>query len=151
MHSLLLVVVKWSAYSPSTLTIQVRIPMTPSIFFCKICVWKERNKKEAGVGPFLKLQRQYSNQRPKKRKYHRRPRSHRRWRHGPKWENFFDKSSVSLRISFLNEDVQRSATFTPGWGQRYKTFLLYVAYFTEDWKKFCGVLCHSTQRCLKVC
>ena len=32
------VVVKWSAWSPSTPTIRVRIPLKPTVFFCKICV-----------------------------------------------------------------------------------------------------------------
>ena len=43
------VVVKWSACSPSTPMIQAYS------FFCKICVWNNKNKqKEAGVGPFFK-------------------------------------------------------------------------------------------------
>ena len=36
------VVVEWSAYSPPTQMIRVWIPLTPTVFFCKFCVWKER-------------------------------------------------------------------------------------------------------------
>ena len=36
-----LVVVKWSACSPSTPMIRIWIPPKPTVFFCKICVWKE--------------------------------------------------------------------------------------------------------------
>ena len=46
------VVVKWSACSPSTPTIRVRI-LQKSTGFCTICVRKER--KEAGVGPFKQI------------------------------------------------------------------------------------------------
>ena len=49
------VVVKWSARSPSTPTIRVRIPLTPTVFLYKLCLKKMKiNKKKAGVGPFLK-------------------------------------------------------------------------------------------------
>ena len=49
------VVVKWSACSPSTPTIRVRICWGLQ-FFCKIVIEKNENKqKEAGVGPFLKI------------------------------------------------------------------------------------------------
>ena len=36
-----IVVVKWSACSPSTLAIQVQIPLKPTVFYVKICVCKE--------------------------------------------------------------------------------------------------------------
>ena len=36
------VVGKWSVCLPSISTIQVRIPLKPTVFFCKFCVWKER-------------------------------------------------------------------------------------------------------------
>ena len=35
------VVVKWSACLPSLPTIRVQIPQSPTVFSCKICVWKE--------------------------------------------------------------------------------------------------------------
>ena len=45
------VMVKWSACSPSTLSIWIRILLKPTIFL-EIFFWKEQNKqKEAGVGP----------------------------------------------------------------------------------------------------
>ena len=40
----------WSACSPSTPTIQVQIPLTPTVFFCKIFVWKERKLTKRGRG-----------------------------------------------------------------------------------------------------
>ena len=47
-------VVKWSACSPSTPTIRVRIPLTPTVFLYKLCLKRTKiNKKEAGVGPFF--------------------------------------------------------------------------------------------------
>ena len=47
-------VVKWSAWSPSTLTILVRIQLTPTVFSVKFVFEKNANKqKEAGVGPFF--------------------------------------------------------------------------------------------------
>ena len=50
----LFVVVKWSTFSPSTLTIRVRIPLKPTVFSVKFVFEKKENKqKEAGVGPFL--------------------------------------------------------------------------------------------------
>ena len=40
---------------PSTSTIRVRIPLTPTVFSVKFVFEKNENKqKEAGVGPFLK-------------------------------------------------------------------------------------------------
>ena len=36
------VVVKWSVCSPSTPVIRVRVPLNPTVFSCKNCVWKER-------------------------------------------------------------------------------------------------------------
>ena len=50
------VVVKWSACSPSTPTIWVRIPLTSLIFFYKSLRLNRTkiNKKEAVVGPFSK-------------------------------------------------------------------------------------------------
>ena len=51
--------VRWSACSPSTPTIRVRIQLK-STFFCKIVVEKNKNKqKDPGVGPF-KTNVQYS-------------------------------------------------------------------------------------------
>ena len=48
-------VVKWSACSPSTPTIRVRIPLKHTVFSVKFVFEKSENKqKEAGVGPFLK-------------------------------------------------------------------------------------------------
>ena len=48
------VVVKWSACSPSTPTFQVRIPLKPTVISIKLCVEKNKNKqKEAGFGPLL--------------------------------------------------------------------------------------------------
>ena len=52
------VVVKWSARSPSTPTIRVRILQ----FFCTILFEKNENKqKEAGFGPFLFFKKEKSN------------------------------------------------------------------------------------------
>ena len=49
------VVVKWSACLPSTLTIRVWIPLMPTVFSVKFVFEKNKNKKkEAGVGSFLK-------------------------------------------------------------------------------------------------
>ena len=49
------VVVKWSAFSPSTLTIRVRIPLKPRVFSVKFVFEKTKDKqKEAGAGTFLK-------------------------------------------------------------------------------------------------
>ena len=53
------VVVKWSACSPSTLrlrsTIRVRIPLTTIVFLLNLCLKRTKiNKIEAGVGPFFK-------------------------------------------------------------------------------------------------
>ena len=49
-------VVKWSTCLPSAPTIRVWILLTATVFFCKICVWTNKNKqKEAGVGPFFKI------------------------------------------------------------------------------------------------
>ena len=48
--------VKWSACSPSALTVQVRIPLKLTIFSVKFVLEKNENKqKEVGVGPFKKL------------------------------------------------------------------------------------------------
>ena len=48
------VVVKWSACSPSTLAIQVRIPRKPKVFSVNLCMKTIKiNKKEAGVVPFF--------------------------------------------------------------------------------------------------
>ena len=48
------VVVKWSACSPSTLTIRVQIPLKHTVFSAQFVVKRTKiNKKEAGVGPFL--------------------------------------------------------------------------------------------------
>ena len=45
------VVVKWSACSPSLPTIRVRIPLKPTIFSVKLCLKRTKiNKKEAGEG-----------------------------------------------------------------------------------------------------
>ena len=45
-------VVKWSACSPSTATIRVRIPLKSTVFFSEM-LWKKRNmQKESGDGPF---------------------------------------------------------------------------------------------------
>ena len=56
MHSRAVVVVKWSVCSRSTTTIQVQIPLKPTVFFCKICVWKERKytKKRPELVHFFK-------------------------------------------------------------------------------------------------
>ena len=52
MKSRAVVVVKWSACSPSTPTIRVRIPQKPSVFSVKCVLEKNKNKqKESGVGP----------------------------------------------------------------------------------------------------
>ena len=54
-----IVVVKWSAYSPSTLTIRVRIQLKPTVFSVKLCLIRTNiNKKEAGVGRFLNKDKQ---------------------------------------------------------------------------------------------
>ena len=46
-------VAKWSVCSPSTLTIRVHIPPTPTVFSVKFVFEKNENKqKEVGVGPF---------------------------------------------------------------------------------------------------
>ena len=48
-------VVTWSACSPNTLTISVRIPLKPAVFNLKIDFEKNKNKqKEAGDGLFFK-------------------------------------------------------------------------------------------------
>ena len=50
-------VVKWSASLPSIPTIRVQIPLKPTVMSVKFVFVKNENKqKEAGVGPFLKLQ-----------------------------------------------------------------------------------------------
>ena len=47
-------VVKWSACLRSTPTIQVRIPLKPTVFSVKFLFEKKENKqKEAGFGPFF--------------------------------------------------------------------------------------------------
>ena len=49
------VVVKWSACSPSTPTIRVQILLTSTVFSVKFVFEKTENKqKEAEVGPFFK-------------------------------------------------------------------------------------------------
>ena len=49
------VVVNWSAGSPSIPTIRVQIPLTPAVFSVKIVLEKNENKQqEAGVGTFKK-------------------------------------------------------------------------------------------------
>ena len=51
------VVVKWLAYSPSTPTIRVRIPLTPTVFTVKFVCEKTENKTKIGRGrPILKGQ-----------------------------------------------------------------------------------------------
>ena len=51
----MVVVVKWSACLPSTPTIQVGVPLNPSVFTVNFVFEKNENKhKEAEVGPFLK-------------------------------------------------------------------------------------------------
>ena len=48
------VVVKWSACSPCTSTIRVRISLTPTFFSVQFVFEKNENKQnEAGVGPFF--------------------------------------------------------------------------------------------------
>ena len=48
------VVVKWSACSPYTLTIRVRIPLKHTVFPLKFVLEKYENKqKESSVGPFF--------------------------------------------------------------------------------------------------
>ena len=50
-----MVVVKWSACSPSTPTIRVQILLTSTVFSVKFVFEKTENKqKEAEVGPFFK-------------------------------------------------------------------------------------------------
>ena len=52
------VVVKWSACSLYTPAILVRIALTPTVFSVKFVFEKNENKqKEAGVGPFKKVDR----------------------------------------------------------------------------------------------
>ena len=53
-------VVKWSACFPSTLMIRVQILLKPTVFFCNICVWKERKLGKRGRGLTIKM-----NSRPK--------------------------------------------------------------------------------------
>ena len=48
------VVVKWSAWLPSALTIQVCIPLKPKSFFCKISLWKEQKTKRGWGQPAFK-------------------------------------------------------------------------------------------------
>ena len=57
-----MVVVKWSACSPSTKTIQVWTPLKPT-FFCKNCLEKTKiNKKRPGLALFKKhLPSEYAN------------------------------------------------------------------------------------------
>ena len=53
-----MVVVKWSACSLYTPAILVRIALTPTVFSVKFVFEKNENKqKEAGVGPFKKVDR----------------------------------------------------------------------------------------------
>ena len=48
------VVVKWSAYSPSTPMIRVRITLTSTVYSVKFVLEKNKNKqKQAGVGLIL--------------------------------------------------------------------------------------------------
>ena len=48
------VVVKWSACSPSTPMIRVQIPLKPTVFSVTFVFEKNENKqKEVGVGPFF--------------------------------------------------------------------------------------------------
>ena len=49
-----MVVVKWSACSPYSPMIRVRIPLTPTVFPYNLCLKRTKIKKEAGVGPFFK-------------------------------------------------------------------------------------------------
>ena len=57
-----MVVVKWSACSPSTLTIRVPIPLISAVFSVKIVFEKNKNKqKEAGVGPFFLKKNEIDN------------------------------------------------------------------------------------------
>ena len=44
------VVVKWSACLPSTLTIRVRIPPKPTVFSVKLCLKKTKINKKTGRG-----------------------------------------------------------------------------------------------------
>ena len=51
-------VVKWSAYLPSTPMIRVRILLKATVFFCKSCIrMKENKQKEARFGHFLTILR----------------------------------------------------------------------------------------------
>ena len=51
----IVVVVKWSACSPSTPKIRVCIPLKPTVFSVILCLKRTKiNKKEAGVGPPFK-------------------------------------------------------------------------------------------------
>ena len=53
-------VVNWSACSPSTPTIRIRIQLTPIVFLVKFVFEQNENKqKEAGVGPFLNNERPF--------------------------------------------------------------------------------------------
>ena len=55
-HIRAVVVVKWSAYSPFTPMILVRIVLKLTVFSVKFVFEKNENKlKEAGVGPFWKM------------------------------------------------------------------------------------------------
>ena len=55
------VVVKWSACSPSTPTIRVRISLKPTVFPVKFVFEKKENKqKDAGVGPLKTITRKFS-------------------------------------------------------------------------------------------
>ena len=50
-----MVVVKWSACSPSTPTVRVRIPLKSTVFSVEFVLANNENKqKEAGVGPLKK-------------------------------------------------------------------------------------------------
>ena len=50
-----MIVVKWSACLPSTLTIRVRIPLKPTIFPAKYVFEKNENKQKRGRGFHIKI------------------------------------------------------------------------------------------------
>ena len=53
-HQVVVVLVQWSAYSPSTLTIRVQFLVKSKVYYVKYCLKViKNNQKEAGVGPLL--------------------------------------------------------------------------------------------------
>ena len=56
-HAWAVVVVKWSAFLPSTPTIRVRIPLKSTVFSVILCLKRTKiNKKRPGLAHFKKIE-----------------------------------------------------------------------------------------------